>query len=50
MASGVDLSPLMFNTITLAAGERWIPMFGASFNNGLYYTEGGTADVTFLYR
>lgn len=50
LSNGVDTSPLMFNTITLGATERWIPMFGASFTNGLYYTEGGTADVTFLYR
>lgn len=50
MANGVDVSPLMFNTITLSVGERWIPFFGASFTNGLYFTKGGTLDVTFLYR
>lgn len=39
---------VIFNTITLAAGERWIPLFGAKFTTGCYLTIGGTADVTVL--
>lgn len=41
---------VLFNTITLAVGERWIPFFGAHFNTGCYLTIGGTADVTVLYN
>lgn len=37
------------NTITLAAGERWIPLFDATFNTGLFVTIGGTADITIIY-
>jgi len=40
---------VLFNTITLAVGERWIPLFDACFGVGLYLTIGGTADVTVLY-
>ncbi len=40
---------VMFNTITLAAGERWIPLFDANFTTGLYLTIGATADVTVVY-
>lgn len=40
----------MFNTITLGAAERFIPLYGAGFGTGLYFTLGGTADVTILYR
>lgn len=39
---------VIFNTITLAAGERWIPLFGAKFTVGCYLTIGGTADVTVI--
>jgi len=39
---------VIFNTITLAAGERWIPLFGAKFTVGCYLTVGGTADVTVI--
>ena len=38
------------NTITLAAGERYIPMYSLSFNVGLYITVGGTVDLTFIYN
>jgi hypothetical protein len=39
------------NTITFAAGERFIPLLGATFGTGLYATIGGTAaDITILYR
>jgi hypothetical protein len=41
---------VIFNTITLAAGERWIPLFGAKFTTGCYLTVGGTADVTVVYN
>jgi hypothetical protein len=41
---------VIFNTITLAAGERWIPLFGAKFNTGCFLTIGGTADVTVIYN
>lgn len=43
-------TPLMFNTITLGAAERWIPLFGAKFTTGLYVTLGGTADFTIIYN
>jgi len=36
------------NTITLAAGERFIPFFGEKFTVGCYLTIGGTADVTVI--
>jgi len=41
---------VMFETITFAAGERWIPMFGASFATGLYATIGGTANITIMFN
>lgn len=41
---------IIFNTITLAAAERWIPLFGAKFTTGCYLTIGGTADVTVIYN
>jgi len=41
---------VIFNTITLAAGERYIPLFGAKFTTGCYLTIGGTADVTVIYN
>lgn len=43
-------TPLMFNTITLGATERWIPLFGAKFTTGLYITKGGTIDCTVIYN
>ena len=39
---------VIFNTITLAAGERFVPLFGAKFTTGCYLTIGGTADVTVI--
>jgi len=39
---------VIFETITLAAGERWIPLFGAKFTTGCYLTIGGTANVTVI--
>lgn len=41
---------VLFNTITLASGERWIPLFNTNFDVACYLTIGGTADVTVLYR
>lgn len=41
---------VIFNTITLAAGERVIDLGDVAFNTGLYLTIGGTADVTVSYR
>lgn len=43
-------STVLCNTITFAAGERFIPLLGATFGTGLYATIGGTADLTILYR
>lgn len=43
---------LILNTITFSAvattGERFIPLYDAEFNDGLYVVVGGTADVTLL--
>lgn len=55
MASGTGSNGrLMHNTITFSAvattGERTIDFGGEAFNNGLYVTIGGTADVTVVYR
>lgn len=41
---------VLANTITLAVGERWIPLFDGNFNTGLYCTIGGTADITIFYN
>ena len=41
---------VLFNTITLGATERWIPLFGAKFLTGLYVTTGGTIDATVIYN
>lgn len=41
---------VLCNTITFVAGERFIPLLGATFGTGLYATIGGTADITILYR
>lgn len=44
-------TPLICNTITLGATERWIPLFGAKFTTGLYLTlVSGTADLTVVYN
>ena len=42
-------TPVLINTMTLAVGERWIPLFDATFNTGLFVTIGGTADITVVY-
>lgn len=55
LASGTgSTGRLMHNTITFSAvattGERTIDFAGEAFNNGLYVTIGGTADVTIAYE
>ena len=39
---------VIFNTMTLAVGERYVPLYGAKFTVGCYLTIGGTADVTVI--
>lgn len=41
---------IVCNTITFAAGERFVPLYNATFTIGLYATIGGTADITIVYR
>lgn len=41
---------VLFNTITLAVGERTIEFFNANFDTALFLTIGGTADVTVLTK
>ncbi len=38
------------NTMTLAASERFIPLYDINFSTGLYVTIGGTADITVVYK
>ena len=38
------------NTMTFAVGERFVPLYNASFTVGLYATIGGTADITIVYN
>ena len=38
------------NTITFASGERFIPLYNATFYTGLFATIGGTADITIIYN
>jgi hypothetical protein len=42
--------PVLVNTMTLATGERYIPLYDANFTTGLYVTIGGTADITVVYN
>ena len=41
---------VMNETISFAAGERFIPFFGETFGTGLYATIGGTANITIIYN
>jgi hypothetical protein len=51
LASGTEPSLLMINTITLAAGPQVLNFgVGVDFYNGLYFTEGGTTDITVIYE
>jgi len=43
-------TPVLLNTMTLAVGERWVPLFDAEFTVGLFVTIGGTADITIIYN
>ncbi len=41
---------VIFETITIASGERFIPLFGAKFTTGCYVTVAGTTNVTIIYN
>ena len=43
------VTTVIVNTMTLAAGERFIPLYDIQFRTGLYVTIGGTADITVVY-
>lgn len=43
-------TPILVNTMTFAAGERFVPLYNVNFNIGLYATIGGTADITVVYQ
>ena len=43
-------TPVLVNTMTFAAGERFVPLFDAAFSTGLFATIGGTADITIVYK
>jgi hypothetical protein len=45
-----NTTPVIINTITLGATERWIPFFGAKFTTGLYLVLGGTIDCTVIWN
>jgi hypothetical protein len=40
---------VLCNTMTFAAGERFVPLYSANFTTGLFATIGGTADITIVY-
>lgn len=39
----------LVNTMTFGVGERFVPLYNAAFNIGLFATVGGTADLTIMY-
>lgn len=41
---------VMNETMTLAVGERFIPLYGGTFGTGLFITIGGTANITVYYN
>lgn len=43
-------TPVLCNTITFGASERFIPLYNVNFTTGLYATIGGTADITIIYE
>jgi hypothetical protein len=49
-AATATASTVINNTITLAAGERYVNLGGVTFTDGLVYVVGGTANVTLHYR
>lgn len=42
--------PVICNTITFGATERFVPLYDIEFTVGLYATIGGTADITIVYK
>jgi len=51
LENGAATSILMINTLTLAAGPQVLNFGeGLEYSAGLYFTEGGTADITVLYK
>jgi len=42
--------PIICNTITFGAAERFIPLYDIEFTVGLFATIGGTADITIVYK
>jgi hypothetical protein len=51
LENGAESSLLMANTYTLPAGSQVLDFGeGIEFYAGLYFTEGGTADVTVIYE
>lgn len=41
---------VLVDTMTLAASERFIPLYDTAFRTGLYVTIGGTANITVVYQ
>ena len=51
LASGVSVNRLIMNTYTLPSGSQVVEFPAPiDFVNGLYFTEGGTADITVIYK
>lgn len=49
-ASTASVSTVINNTISFAAGERYVNLGGVTFTTGLVAVVGGTADITLHYR
>ena len=56
LTGGINPAPTICSTITLPATsalttfDRFIKMGNLDFNEGLYFTEGGTCDITFVWN
>lgn len=56
LSGGLNPSPVICSTITLPATaglttfDRFIKMGNLDFSEGLYFTEGGTCDITFVWN
>lgn len=56
LAGGLNPAPVICSTITLPATtalttfDRFIKMGNLDFTEGLYFTEGGTCDITFVWN
>lgn len=51
LEGGVNVNRLLMNTYTLPAGSQVVRFpEPVDFTTGLYFTEGGTTDITFLYK